>query len=68
VGQQLANGQVLVRIEINEGGDPIVILEQYGIEVSRAVGEEPVNSAQQLHPQLLFRLPATAKQPVAPGV
>jgi len=37
VGQQLANGQVL-EIEINEGGDPIVILEQYGIEVSRAVG------------------------------
>jgi hypothetical protein len=47
VGQLLANGQVLVkRIEINEGADPIVILEQYGLEVSRAVGEETVNSAQ----------------------
>jgi len=32
------------RIEINEGADPIVILEQYGIEVSRAVGEETVTS------------------------
>jgi len=56
------------RIEINEGADPIVILEQYGIEVSRAVGEEPVNSAQQLHPQLLFQLPAAPNNTPAPGV
>lgn len=47
VGQLLANGQVLVkRIEISEGADPTVILEQYGVEVSRAVGEETVNSGQ----------------------
>lgn len=45
VGQRLSNGQVLVkRIEINEGSDPIVVLEQYNTEVSRVVGEEPVNS------------------------
>ena len=47
VGQRLSNGQVLVkRIEMNEGSDPVVILEQYGIEVARAVGEKPVLSAQ----------------------
>jgi hypothetical protein len=41
VGQRLANGQVLVkRIEVNAGTDPIVIFEQNGIEVARAVGEK----------------------------
>lgn len=45
VGQRLANGQVLVkRIEMNPGGDPIVILEENGIEVGRSVGEKaPAN-------------------------
>lgn len=39
VGQRLSNGQVLVkRIEVN-GSEPIVILEQSGVEVARAVGE-----------------------------
>ncbi|PSB29543.1 hypothetical protein [Stenomitos frigidus] len=39
VGQRLSNGQVLVkRIEMNAGSDPIVILEENGVEVSRAVG------------------------------
>jgi len=58
VGQRLANGQVLVkRIEINEGADPIVILEQYGIEVGRAVGEEPVNSAQAATPAAAIPAP-----------
>jgi len=47
VGQRLSNGQVLVkRIEMNEGSEPIVILEEYGIEVARVVGDKPVNSAQ----------------------
>lgn len=41
VGQRLANGQVLVkRIEMNEGSNPVVILEQYGIEIAKAVGEK----------------------------
>ena len=45
VGQRLSNGQVLVkRIEMNEGSDPIVILEQYGIEVARVVGEKPATA------------------------
>jgi hypothetical protein len=70
VGQQLANGQVLVkRIEINEGGDPIVILEQYGIEVSRAVGEEPANSAQAATPAAAIPVPPPPpNNPSAPGV
>ncbi len=44
VGQWLSNGQVLVkRIEVNQGSDPLVILEQNGIEVAKAVGEEPAS-------------------------
>lgn len=40
-GQRLSNGQILVkRIEMNGGSDPIVILEQNGVEVSRGVGEK----------------------------
>ncbi len=39
VGQRLSNGQILVkRIELNPGLDPIVILEENGIEVPMAVG------------------------------
>ncbi|GAX35263.1 hypothetical protein [Nodularia sp. NIES-3585] len=45
VGQRLAGGLLIKRIEMNEGSNPIVILEQYGIEVARMVGEQPVNSA-----------------------
>lgn len=42
VGQRLSNGQVLVkRIEVNAGSDPIVILEENGVEVARSVGEKP---------------------------
>ena len=44
-GQRLGSGLLIKRIEMNEGSDPIVILEQYGIEVARMVGEEPVESA-----------------------
>jgi hypothetical protein len=44
-GQRLGNGLLIKRIEMNEGSNPIVILEQYGIEVARMVGEQPVNSA-----------------------
>ncbi|HBB33143.1 MAG TPA: hypothetical protein DDZ80_04975 [Cyanobacteria bacterium UBA8803] len=41
-GQRLSNGQVLVkRIEMNRGPEPVVILEQYGVEVARRVGEKP---------------------------
>lgn len=44
-GQRIANGQVLVkRIETNRGPNPVVILEQYGVEVARGVGETPSTS------------------------
>ncbi|MEH2192353.1 MAG: hypothetical protein V7K98_06755 [Nostoc sp.] len=43
-GQRLANGVLIKRIEMNGGSNPIVILEQFGIEVAKMVGEEPVNS------------------------
>ncbi|NJL62538.1 MAG: hypothetical protein HC903_12815 [Methylacidiphilales bacterium] len=38
-GDRLANGLLVKRIEMNEGSDPIVIFEQFGIEVARMVGE-----------------------------
>ncbi len=39
-GDRLFNGQVLVkRIEVNQGPTPLVVLEQYGIEVAKRVGE-----------------------------
>lgn len=51
VGQRLFNGGVLVkRIEMNQGSNPLVIFEQYGIEVARAVGEKPINSSKQTTP------------------
>ncbi len=40
-GQRLASGLLVKRIEMNEGSEPVVILEQYGIEVARMVGEAP---------------------------
>ncbi len=43
-GQRLANGVLIKRIEMNGGSNPIVILEQFGIEVAKMVGEGPVNS------------------------
>ena len=43
-GDRLSNGQVLVkRIEMR-GSTPVVILEQYGIEVAKRVGEKPTVS------------------------
>lgn len=51
VGQTLSNGQVLVkRIELNAGAEPIVILEQYGVEISKAVGEQSPSQEQQTTP------------------
>ena len=45
-GQRLASGLLVKRIEMNEGSEPIVILEQYGIEVARMVGEVPMGASQ----------------------
>lgn len=42
VGQRISNGKVLVkRIEMRDGSEPVVILEENGVEVARAVGEKP---------------------------
>lgn len=47
-GQRISNGQVLVkRIEVNRGPMPVVVLEQYGQEVARQVGEEPAGTPAQ---------------------
>ncbi|NET01353.1 MAG: hypothetical protein F6K61_12430 [Sphaerospermopsis sp. SIO1G1] len=40
-GQRLADGVLVKRIEMNGGSDPIVVFEQYGIEVAKGVGVEP---------------------------
>lgn len=46
VGQRLSNGEVLVkRIEMNQGAEPVVILEQYGVEVAKAIGEPAQSQA-----------------------
>jgi hypothetical protein len=45
VGQRLSNGRVLVkRIEMNNGSEPIVILEENGVEVAKAIGERPAKA------------------------
>ncbi|MTJ50252.1 hypothetical protein [Dolichospermum sp. UHCC 0259] len=41
-GQRLVNGVLVKRIEMGKGANPTVILEQYGIEVAKEVGEQPV--------------------------
>jgi hypothetical protein len=45
VGQRLSNGRVLVKRLEQSGGQPIVILEENGIEVAKAIGEVPTASA-----------------------
>jgi hypothetical protein len=47
VGQRLVNGVLVKRIEMNQGSNPLVILEQYGIEVAKAVGEKPITNSKQ---------------------
>lgn len=51
VGQLLADGQILVKkININSDCDPSVTLEQEGIEVVKAVGEEPAGLSDKKQP------------------
>lgn len=39
VGQRIGNGQVLVkRIEMQNNNDPVVVLQEKGIEVPKTVG------------------------------
>ncbi|OUC14660.1 MAG: hypothetical protein B0A82_09995 [Alkalinema sp. CACIAM 70d] len=45
-GQRLSNGQILVkRIEVFSGSDPVVILEENGVEVVRPVGSKGAKAA-----------------------
>ena len=58
IGQRLSNGQVLVkRVDLKEGADPIVILEENGVEVAKAVGEKPPTREQQPANAVISRLP-----------
>lgn len=53
-GQRLSNGQVLVkRIEMNGGSDPVVVLEENGVEVSKPVGTSESPTAMGLRSQHL---------------
>ncbi|BAZ46008.1 hypothetical protein NIES4102_30360 [Chondrocystis sp. NIES-4102] len=46
IGERIANGQVLVKsIDKNSSPTPVVILEQSGVEVSKAIGETPEGSS-----------------------
>ncbi|MFM6837145.1 MAG: hypothetical protein ACKPKT_01350 [Dolichospermum sp.] len=44
-GQRLMNGVLVKRIEMRQGSNPTVILEQYGIEVIKQVGEKPASES-----------------------
>lgn len=47
-GQRVSQGKVLVkRIEMNSGGEPVVVLEENGVEVSKTVGEKAAPGGQQ---------------------
>ena len=46
VGEYLSNGQVLVKSIDMSQSPPLVILEQAGIEVAKAIGEEPGDEAE----------------------
>jgi hypothetical protein len=60
VGQRLSNGQVLVkRVDIKPGSDPVVILEENGVEVAKAVGEKPASREQKPANAVISRLPNT---------
>ncbi|EGK90667.1 hypothetical protein D0A34_12210 [Microcoleus vaginatus PCC 9802] len=58
VGQRLSNGQVLVkRVDLKQGADPIVILEENGVEVAKGVGEKPASRQSQPANAVISRLP-----------
>lgn len=44
-GQRLMNGVLVKRIEMGRGSNPTVILEEYGIEVVKQVGEKPAEES-----------------------
>jgi len=44
-GQILLDGVLVKRIEMNQDSSPLVVFEQYGIEVPKIVGEKPITDA-----------------------
>ncbi|HEY9809088.1 MAG TPA: hypothetical protein V6D13_07070 [Halomicronema sp.] len=51
VGQRLSNGEILVkRVITGSGSEPIIILEQNGVEVAKAVGEKPATAEKSSQP------------------
>ena len=63
VGQRLSNGQILVkRIEMNTGSEPVVVLEQYGIEVAKRVGDKPAQTEGGTPTASLFNVPGLQNQ------
>ncbi|MBE9135066.1 hypothetical protein IQ245_25325, partial [Tychonema sp. LEGE 07196] len=47
VGQRIASGQVLIkRVDFKSGIEPVVVLEENGVEVSKIVGEKSPQVAQ----------------------
>ena len=62
-GARLSNGVFVKRIEVNEGSDPVVILEQYGIEVAKMVGEKAAPGAIEAS----LSVPSSAQTSVATG-
>ncbi len=62
VGQRLSNGRVLVkRVDVKSGADPIVILEENGVEVAKAVGEKAPSSDKKPANAVISSLPNTNK-------
>ena len=57
IGQRLSNGQVLVKRVDIKAGDPVVILEENGVEVAKAVGEKPPSREQKPANGVISRLP-----------
>jgi hypothetical protein len=56
IGQRLSNGQVLVKRVDIKAGDPVVILEENGVEVAKAVGEKPPSREQKPANAVISRL------------
>ncbi|WP_341736702.1 hypothetical protein [Microcoleus sp. CAWBG640] len=58
VGQRLSNGRVLVkRVDVKSGADPIVILEENGVEVAKGVGEKAPSREPKPANAVISRLP-----------
>lgn len=67
IGASLSNGQVTVKAIKTDGPKPYIVLEQYGLEIPRAVGEaaeEPVEPPTPTAPTADARTPQPTTPPV----